>query len=153
MFKKVAISLGMLIVVSVAYTAISGEIKLDGVKCIINPKAAAKADKSADQDGGKVFFCCGNCSKKFVEGSKDNEALRAKARGQMVATGQFKQVKCPIAGRPINPAQKVSVAGVEVGLCCGGCKAKATKAKGDAQLQLVLGDKAFKKGFATAKKE
>ena len=58
-------------VASVAVLAVSlyaaEEIKLDGIKCIMNPKAAAKAEKSVDYKGGQVFFCCDNCPKGFAK--------------------------------------------------------------------------------------
>ncbi|MFM7740358.1 MAG: hypothetical protein ACKO9H_13205, partial [Planctomycetota bacterium] len=33
-------------------------VKLDGVKCIMMPKKDAKADKSVDYRGAKVYMCC-----------------------------------------------------------------------------------------------
>ena len=58
-------------VASVALLALSvyaaDEIKLKGIKCAMNPKAAAKAEKSVDYKGGKVFFCCDNCPKGFAK--------------------------------------------------------------------------------------
>ncbi len=150
MIKKISIALSIALMLTVVYNANSWEKgKLDGVKCPISGKPVVE-NGTAKHNGGTVYFCCTNCPKAF---EKNTAKFAAKANAQLIQTGQAKQVKCPIAGRPVNPAQKVTVAGVEVGLCCGGCKAKATKAKGDAQLELVLGDKAFKKGFEVAKKK
>ena len=127
------------------------KIKLEGVKCIVNPKKDAKADKSVDYKEGKVFFCCGGCPKAF---EKDTAKFATSANHQLVATGQYAQAKCPLTGKDLNPEQKVKVGGVDVTLCCGGCKGKVAKAEGAEQAELVFSDKAFKKGgFAPAKEE
>ena len=119
------------------------------VNCPVAGKEISVADaKVAKYKGAKVYVCCNNCKGKLeADGSK----FAAKANHQLVLTGQAKQNKCPIAGRPINKKMTVTVGGVKVGLCCGGCKAKATKAEGDAQVTLLFGDTAFEKGFAIAK--
>jgi len=122
---------------------------LAGIKCPISGKPVVKSGV-AEHNGGKVYFCCTNCPKAFAA---NTEKFAAKANHQLVATGQFKLAKCPIAGRKLNPATKISVAGVNVCFCCNNCKGKAVAAKGDEQINLVFGDKAFKKGFVAAKKE
>lgn len=120
--------------------------KLDGVKCVVSGKPV-KADAAVDYKGGKLYFCCPGCPKAF---DKDTAKFAAKANHQLVATGQAKQEKCPITGKALNPATKIQVAGVDVCFCCNGCKGKANKAEGDAQVNLVFGDKAFEKGFKVA---
>ena len=119
------------------------------VKCPVAGKEISLADaKVAKYKGAKVYVCCNGCKGKLeADGSK----FAAKANHQLVLTGQAKQNKCPIAGRPINKKMVVTVGGVDVGLCCGGCKAKASKAAGDAQVTLLFSDAAFEKGFAIAK--
>lgn len=108
-----------------------------------NPKC------TADYKGTTVALCCGNCKKAFEANPKK---FAAKANLQLVATGKAKQVKCPFAGKPVNPAQAVTVAGTEVKFCCGGCKGKAAKASGDEQIKLIFNDKAFEKGFKVTEK-
>lgn len=121
--------------------------KLDNVKCILNPKAAAKADKSVDYKGGKVYFCCDNCPKKF-----DATKNAAAANHQLVATGQAKQAKCPLSGGDLNPATKITIGGADVCFCCDKCKAKAEGAKGAEQVDLVFGNAAFEKaGYKVGK--
>lgn len=121
-------------------------IKLDGIKCIMNPKNDAKAAKSVDYKGGKVFFCCDNCPQAFKAKIKAGDKLvAAKANAQLVATGQAKQSKCPITGRPCQPGFKVNVAGATVFFCCPNCQGKVADLKGDEQLLTALGDEAFKK--------
>lgn len=108
-----------------------------------NPKC------TAEYKGTTVALCCAKCKKAFTANPKK---FAAKANLQLVATGKAKQVKCPFAGKPVNPAQSVKVAGTEVKFCCGGCKGKASKAKGDEQIKLIFNDKAFAKGFEVTKK-
>ncbi len=121
------------------------EIKLDGVKCVMNPKAAAKSAKSVDYKGGKVFFCCDNCPKGFAKkiAAKD-KLVAAKGNAQLVQTGQAKQTKCVFTGGPLKT--KLTVAGATVQFCCNNCKGKAEKLTGDEKLIKLLGDEAFKKG-------
>jgi len=130
-----------------AVSLLAADPKLEGVKCIMNPKAAAKADKSVDYKGGKVFFCCDNCPKAFA---KDTAKHATQANLQLVTTGQAKQLHCPLSGGELNPATKIKVGGVDVCFCCEKCQAKATEAK-DAAVELVFGDKAFDKGFKVSK--
>jgi YHS domain-containing protein len=124
---------------------------LAGAKCPVSGKAAKDIDgSSVDYKGGKVYLCCAGCPKAF---EKDTAKFAAKANQQLYQTGQAKLVKCPITGKKLNPETKISVAGTDVCFCCNGCKGKASKAEGDAQLELVFGDKAFEKGFEVAKKK
>jgi YHS domain-containing protein len=144
-FSLLAVALGF------ALTSVyAAEVKLDGVKCIVATKNAAKADKTRDYKGGKVYFCCDNCPKKFDE---DKAAFATKANTQLVQTGQAKQAKCPITGKDLNKDTEITVGGAKVQFCCDMCKGKVEKAKGDEQLDLVFSDKAFEKaGFKVEKK-
>jgi YHS domain-containing protein len=124
------------------------EVKLDGVKCIMNPKAAAKAGTEVDYKGGKVFFCCMNCPKKF-DATKNAVA----ANHQLVATKQAKQEKCPLTGRPLNAEQKLTINGAEVAFCCPNCKGKIGDSSGEDQVKAVFSNEAFEKaGFKVTKK-
>ena len=116
------------------------------MKCCPVSGQPAKADKTADFNGGKVQFCCENCPKAFA---KDSAKFAGKANLQLVQSGQLKQVACPLTGKPVNPDKSVDVGGVKVGLCCGGCQGKATKASGDEQVNLLFSD--ISKGFKAAK--
>lgn len=143
-------------IASIAFLAVAiyaaDEIKLDGVKCVMNPKAAAKAEKSVDYRGGKVFFCCDNCPKAFAKKIEaGDKVVAAKANAQLVATGQAKQSNCPISGAPLNEEQTIKVAGAAISFCCPDCKAKVMNMEGDEQLLAAFGDEAFKKaGFVVA---
>ena len=128
-------------------------IKLEGIKCVMNGKASAKADKSVEYKGGKVFFCCGNCPKAFAKKVKTDKVVAAKGNVQLVATKQAKQAKCPFSGGPAKDATAIKVSGASIAFCCNNCKGKAEKMKGNDQLLALFGDDAFKKaGFKVAKK-
>lgn len=122
---------------------------LAGIKCPVSGKAVVK-NGVAKHNGGTVYFCCTNCPKAFANNTKK---FAAKANHQMVATGQFKEEKCPLTGRKLNPNTKVKISGVKVAFCCNNCKGKVEKAEGEAQINLVFNDKAFKKGFTAKKKD
>lgn len=141
----------VLVVAAAAFAA--DEIKLEGIKCIMNPKAPAKAEKSVDYKGGKVFFCCDNCPKGFAKKVADGDkVVAAKGNAQLVATKQAKQAACPFSGGDINPDASVTVAGATVYFCCANCQGKAKGLSGDEQLTTVLGDAAFAKaGFKVGK--
>lgn len=121
---------------------------LEKAKCPVSGKEVV-ADSGVDYKGAKVYFCCENCPKAFA---KDTAKYAAKANQQLVVTGQAKQVKCPLAGKDLNPATKISVAGTDVCFCCNNCKGTASNLTGDAQIEKVFGDKAFEKGFEVVKK-
>ena len=120
------------------------------VKCLVNPKQAAKETNAADYKGGKVYTCCGGCMGKF---KKSPTKFATMANHQLVATKQYKQAKCPLSGGPSKAAHTAEVGGVKVAFCCGNCEGKVKKAKGKVQAELVFSDKAFKKGFVSAKKK
>ncbi len=118
------------------------EIKLEGIKCIMNPKGAAMLEKSVDFKDGKVFFCCGNCPKAFTAKVEAEDALViAKANKQLVQTEQAVQAKCPFTGGPLKT--ELDVDGATVQFCCNNCLAKAKKLEGDEQLTKLFGDEAF----------
>ena len=125
-----------------------GEKKVE-LKCPVSGQAADKANAVAYK-GGEVYFCCMNCPKAF---EKETAKFATKANHQLAATGQAKQTKCPLTGRPLNKEQTVEVAGVEVTFCCPNCKGKVAGAEGKEQLELVFADKAFDKGYEVKKKE
>lgn len=146
-----SVILGALFGAIVAIPALQAEDKpeLKDAKCVVSGKAV-DADKSADYEGAKVYFCCDNCPKAFA---KDTKKFASKANAQLVLTKQAKQVKCPFSGKDIDESKTVKVAGVEVAFCCGNCQGKAEKAEGEKQLDMVFGESAFKKGFEVEKKK
>ena len=131
-------------------TVVASDVDLEGVKCVVAPKAAS-LDKSADYKEGKVYFCCGNCAGKFAA---DKEKFAVKANHQLVATKQYEQKGCPMSGKAINEETLVKLGGTEFGFCCNNCKgAFEGKADDKEKLDLVFNDKAFAKAFQKVKKE
>lgn len=122
--------------------AMANKVSLDGVKCLMMPKKDVKEDKFVEYKDAKVYFCCPGCVKKF---SADSKPFAAKANHQLVLTKQYEQKKCPLSGGDINAEQHITVGDVKVGFCCGNCKGKAEKMEGDAQVEALFGDEAFKK--------
>lgn len=138
-----------------ALSVLAGEVKLDGIKCVMNPKAAAKAEKMVKYKGGQVFFCCDNCPKAFQAKIKEGDKLvAAKGNHQLVATKQVKQSKCPFSGGPAKDATAIKVAGASIAFCCENCQAKAKAMEGNDQIESLFGDAAYKKaGFKLVKAE
>lgn len=136
---------------SLATAFAADDIKLNGAKCIVVTRNDAKMDKTRDFKGGKVFFCCDNCPKKF---DADQKKFETRANHQLVATEQAKQEKCPITGKALNKDTEITIDGAKVAFCCDMCKAKVEKAEGDKKLDLVFSEEAWKKGeFKVEKKK
>lgn len=113
------------------------------LKCPVSGQAASKDHAVAYKDA-QVYFCCDDCPAKFTANTKK---YATKANEQLVASGQYKEVKCPLTGNKLNPETAIDVDGVSVQFCCNNCKGKVEKAKARRQAALVFGDAAFKKGF------
>ncbi len=149
MFKRSTFSLALAAVVLTACSVTFAHEGHFSAVCPVSGKAAVK-DKTVDYKGGKVYLCCGNCVKKFA---KDSTKFAAKANHQLVSTGQAKQVKCPMSGKPCDASKTVKISKVSVAFCCNNCLGAAKKATGDDQLKLAFSDKAFAKGFEVTKKK
>ena len=136
---------------AVAFSAVSvyaEKVDVSKVKCLISG-AAAKEDKTADWKGGKVYFCCGNCQKKFTD---DSKSFAAKANHQLIASGQVTQGACPFSGGELNKDASVEFKGAKISFCCNNCKGKAEKMSDDDKVAKLFGDEAFEKAkFAVAK--
>lgn len=125
-------------------------VKLDGVKCVMMSTKAAKAEKSVDYRGAKVYLCCDGCIKKF---KADDAKTATMANHQLALTGQFVQKACPISGGATKADQSADVGGVTVNFCCGNCKGKVEKAADVAEkAKLCFTNEAFEKGFEAKKK-
>lgn len=145
--KKLLVSCSVLAVFAIAAIAAEEKEKEFSAVCPVSGKAAVQ-NQTAEYRGATVYFCCPNCPAAF---NADTAKYATKANQQLVATGQAKEIKCPLTGRPLNNAQTVEVGGVKVTFCCPNCKGKVAKASGDAQVELVFSDAAFEKGFEIPK--
>lgn len=143
---KTRMMIASLVALAVFATSYAVEsTSLEGVKCLINPKAGAKAEQAAEWKEGKVFFCCGNCKGKFEKASKEEkEKMAAKANAQLVASKQYEQKACPLSGGQLNAATAIEVGGSKVAFCCNNCKGKVEKMSDEDKLAGVFGEKAFK---------
>lgn len=121
-------------------------INLADVKCMMMPKKGVSAEHAVDYKGGKVYFCCGGCAKKFSENTKD---FATAANQQLVTSGQFVQTGCPISGGDVDDDEASKVGGVEIKFCCHRCKGKVDGATSDEdKAKLVFGEKRFDKAFS-----
>lgn len=144
---KTRLCLAALAAIAVFVGSLNAADEKPALKCPVSGQAA-KADKTAEFNGGSVEFCCGECPKAFA---KDTKKFAAKANLQLVQSGQLKQIKCPLTARPVAADKSVEVEGVTVGLCCAGCLAKAKKVSGDELTALLFTE--TEKGFELTKKK
>ena len=147
MKTRTVISLAIAMLLTATLYA-ADKVNLEKAKCPVSGKEC-KEDTGVDYKGAKVYFCCNNCPKAFA---KDKAKYAAKANAQLVATGQAKEVKCPLTGKPLNTETAIKVDGVEVCFCCNNCKGAVSKLTGDDQINKVFSDDAFAKGFEVTKK-
>jgi hypothetical protein len=145
--KRLVLALAVpVLMLTVVFAA--DEIKLDGINCVVAGSKPAKADKSVDYKGGKVYFCCGGCPGAF---SKDTAKFATKANYQLAATGQAKQEKCPFSGQPCNAENSIKVGTVKVAFCCDDCKAKAEGMAAEKQIEALFNDKTFDASYKVGK--
>lgn len=126
-------------------------IDLKDIKCLMNQKSPAKADKTSEWKECSVYFCCSNCQGSF-EG--DKKKFATKANHQLVATKQVEQGGCPFTGGPIKADQTVEFKGASVSFCCGKCKGSAEKMSDEDKLEKLFGEKAYESAkFKKAEKK
>jgi hypothetical protein len=132
-------------------TGLAAEDKdpLAAAKCPVSGEAVS-ADQSVAYRDAKVYFCCDKCLAAF---EKDSAKHAPKANLQLVATGQYKQEKCPLSGQAVNKEKTVKVTDVQVNACCDNCLKKANDTKEEDRVALLFADKAFEKGFVIVKEE
>jgi YHS domain-containing protein len=99
-----------------------GTGQLKQVACPLSGKAC-NPEAAVALDGVSVAFCCNNCKGK-VEKADDKVIA---ALGGDLAKGFTAQTKCPVSGKPIDPAQTVEYKGAKVYFCCDGCPAAFEK--------------------------
>jgi YHS domain-containing protein len=117
---------------------------LAAARCPVTGDSVSK-DVSIDYRLGKLYFCSAECIDKF---RADRAQYEAKANAQLVITGQFKQIQCPLTRDEFSPGIKVRICGVDVCFCCADCAKKVRRVSADKRAELVFG-KCFDKGFAS----
>ena len=128
--------------VSVAF---ENKVAVDKLKCLISG-AAAKEDKSVDYKSGKIYFCCGDCLKKF---DGDKKTYAANANHQLIASKQVEQKACPFTGGDLNKDATIEFKGATIAFCCNNCKGKAEKYKDEDKLAKIFGDEQYDKAKFT----
>ncbi len=112
-------------------------------RCPVTEDSVSK-EFSVDYLGGKVYFCSDECADKFKARKTEYEA---QANAQLVVTGQFRQIRCPVSGDEFARGIKTKVCGVDVYFCSADCLKKVKRASADDRAELVF-VKGFDKGFA-----
>ena len=112
-------------------------------RCPVTGDSVSK-EVSIDYRLGKLYFCCPECIDKF---RADKAKYEAKANAQLVITGQFRQIQCPLTGDKFAPGMRMRVCGVDVCFCCADCLRKVKRASADKRAELVFG-KRFDEAFA-----
>jgi YHS domain-containing protein len=131
--------------------ALEDKVDVSKLKCLMNPDSAAKEDKTSDWKDGKVYFCCGNCLKKFDANKKD---FAAKANHQLIASKQVEQKACPFSGGAVNKDTAIEFKGASIAFCCNNCKGKAEKMSDDDKVKDLFGEDAYAKAkFAKVEKK
>lgn len=120
--------LAMVAVVGVR--SLSAEDAAAKIMCPVSGHECGK-DHAADYEGGKVYFCCEKCPAAFA---KDTEKFAAKARHQMVLTGQLEQVHCPLTHKDMKAETAIDVCGTKIAFCCNNCKGAVEKMAADDQI-------------------
>lgn len=147
MNKKIGLGLGALALMVASMAIAADGVSVEGVKCLLKGDKPANVEKAAKYKEGNVYFCCNGCQGKFEKMTDEEKTkLAAKANNQLVATKQYAQEVCPFTGKKLNDETAIKVNGAEVKFCCNNCKGAAEKLEGDAQVEKIFGEEAFKKG-------
>lgn len=117
---------------------------LAAARCPVSGDSVER-EASIDYMGARLFFCSAECIDKF---KADWAKYEAKANAQLVVTGQFKQVRCPLTGDEFAPGIRLKIGGVDVCFANADCVKKLRRASADKRAELVFG-KGFDKGFVT----
>lgn len=127
----------------VAASLLWAGVDLTNAKCPVGGHKALDS-MSAEYKGGKVYFCCDGCPQAF---EKDPAKFATLANQQLFATGQAKQIACPLSGSKVVAGETAKVDGSTVGFCCPSCKDAVEQAEDKKKVELVFADEAFDKGF------
>ncbi|MCC6755786.1 MAG: hypothetical protein IT199_05370, partial [Solirubrobacterales bacterium] len=97
----------------------------DFPKCPVSGRPVDFSRKLLAEDG-PVYFCCGDCQKKY-EASPAGFAEKVAAQRKALALMDRIQVYCPVSGKPVTSKQFVEKDGQKIKFCCADCKAKFEK--------------------------
>lgn len=89
-------------------------------ECPISGKPV-KQDKFAEQDGQRVYTCCGKCEKK-IAANFDELAAKAYPADKVEILGN---TTCPVSGEAASAEDETrTIQGHEINFCCGKCAKK-----------------------------
>lgn len=129
------IALGLILIV-----VRGNEVNLNGIDCVVHPRAPVLPETSHEYKGGKIYFCCSGCPDVF---DSDPSKFATRANRQLVATQQARQHKCPLCGRDLEQRSTIVLTGAKVVFCGTKCRQQVESREGDEQLELVFGEEAF----------
>jgi YHS domain-containing protein len=95
------------------------------VACPLTGKPVNKEDM-VEMGNAKVGFCCEKCLAKF-NAADDDAKLKLAFSAAAMKKGYTHQTKCPVSGKPIDPANSVDYKGQKVYFCCPNCPAAFEK--------------------------
>lgn len=103
---------------------------LSGVKCLIDGAQSVSMQHAASYRGSTIYFASSKSlnffkasvstqisSNRFLSSPHQAERqarLLARANHQLVLLGQWKQVRCPVTGKAVDPEFSSLIAGVEI---------------------------------------
>jgi hypothetical protein len=104
-----------------AMSATSNGQTYPGVKCVVDGSKQCLTRHNAEWLDGKVYFSSETAVKKFRSKLSNSAtkrhpdpSLTLKANHQLVLTGQYRQVRCPVTGEKPTNSIKLQVAGINV---------------------------------------
>lgn len=121
--------------------AASAVRSLSAARCPVTGERVSK-NASTDYKGATLYFSSTECIDKF---KSDRIKYEVAANAQLVLTGQYTQVQCPLSKDDFVPALKMKVCGVDVHFCSSECLKKVKRASADERAELV-----FREGFDRA---
>ena len=96
------------------------------VACPLTGKPVNK-EATVELGKAKVGLCCEKCLAKFNKAEDDEAKLKMVFSPAAFKKGFTAQTKCPVSGKPIDPAQSVEYKGQKVYFCCPNCPAPFEK--------------------------
>ena len=95
------------------------------VGCPVSGEPVNK-EQTVEIGHAKVGFCREKCLAKYKEADEEGK-LKLVFGGEAFKKGFTKQTKCPVSGKPIDPAHSVDYKGKKVYFCCPNCPAAFEK--------------------------
>lgn len=108
---------------------------LRSARCPVTGERVSE-EASLGYRGGRIYFSSAESVDKFTADPAKYQAL---ANAQLVFTGQFQQMRCPLSGDALNPRLKLKVCGVDVWFSSVDGVKEARRAAVDRRTEMVFG--------------